>query len=1223
MLHRLSSRSSWTGRPWPIALGIALGCDVDRLRIILLFSTVLGASAVWAQAPPPGGSQPPKSSEAERRRKVSEQDRYKRDAYRFQSEGKLEEAKAVLEKKLALERRLPGDMRVDIVQSLSSLASIHEKLGEQDAARKAWKDVISTRPAASDLTDWRVADARRNLADLDRLNAMTADQRRRMEKARSLGKAFRELYDASKFREAFEKKREESLVRRELQGEDHPDFAANLSELAAIFQVVGSHDEAERLLRAALSIEAKALGERHPQFAADQCQLAMLYFQKGDYAQAERLLTRWAETLGRTLGEDHPEYANSLRWLADICLQRADYARCEEFGLRATAIYKDTFGEVSRGYASCLNTLAGLYRELNDYARAEPTQRAAVDAFRKAVGEGDPEYANALNNLGTIYLDLHDHARAEPALRKGLELTGKTVGVRHPEFAGRLENLGLLYLEMNDLDRAETTLAEAVARFRESVGAESPSYAHGLCSLAALFQEKNDFARAEELYREALKIQKRSMGVDHPTTLRTTVRIGRLLLESGEYTRAERLLEPTLEAIRKTWGEGGELYQMCLFYLAGSHLARGDAAGAEPIQRRALEWSAAVARDTLEVLNERQRLVILRSQRQALEAYLSVALAAKVRPADIYLQVLEWKGRAVAPRPGGRLPSDRPELRPLLEELARVRTELARMAFEPPTDPPQATWQERFDRLRERKEGLESDLASRSALRRRQRQYQNLQPGELAAGLPGGTALIDFLEYIHFSPPERAKGALQPERRLLAFVVRQDCPAELVELGQALAVDQGIAAWRRALKQGRVDALGVASLELRRRVWEPLTPHLTDARSIVIAPDGELLRFPFAALPGSKPSSYLIEDLAIGYVASGRHAVEALAPTSGPAGRGILAVGGVDFRAGPTRSTPSRRPAPPSPLVVPRGIFPQLPATGPEASRACDLFHAAFPDQPTALLTLAEPTEDKLKQRLDGGRWRVVHLATHGFFESPARIANLRSAVGHEGARGFASLSAKTDSKEVTLALAPLLHSGVVLAGAGRDPAERSSGIDVPALPDEDGILTAEEVQVLDLEGCELVVLSACDTALGTVENGQGVLGLQRAFLTAGARAVVASLWKVDDAATSVLMERFYTNLWVKKLPRLEALRQAQLDVLRNPGLVDSRRTDLAKRDLDDPDPDRRQWAEKVLWEMRVMRDIGVTSTAIHGSGHQAAPAASARSDPSLWAAFVLSGDGR
>jgi CHAT domain-containing protein len=92
----------------------------------------------------------------------------------------------------------------------------------------------------------------------------------------------------------------------------------------------------------------------------------------------------------------------------------------------------------------------------------------------------------------------------------------------------------------------------------------------------------------------------------------------------------------------------------------------------------------------------------------------------------------------------------------------------------------------------------------------------------------------------------------------------------------------------------------------------------------------------------------------------------------------------------------------------------------------------------------------------------------------------------------------------------------------------------------EDGVLHAEDVSELDLEGSELVVLSACDTARGEVQSGEGVFGLRRAFVLAGARTVVMSLWKVDDSRTKDLMEKFY-----ERIPRVgghaEALRCAQL----------------------------------------------------------------------------------
>ena len=142
----------------------------------------------------------------------------------------------------------------------------------------------------------------------------------------------------------------------------------------------------------------------------------------------------------------------------------------------------------------------------------------------------------------------------------------------------------------------------------------------------------------------------------------------------------------------------------------------------------------------------------------------------------------------------------------------------------------------------------------------------------------------------------------------------------------------------------------------------------------------------------------------------------------------------------------------------------------------------------------------------------------------------------------------------------PLLLSGVVLSGANLPPETDKLGIETG----RDGILTAEEVVNLDLRNTELVVLSACETGLGKVAGGEGVMGLQRAFSLAGARASIASLWKVDDNATQALMVGFYKNLWVKKLGKLESLRQAQLAMIRgyNPKTGQLRGLNLAGKKL-------------------------------------------------------------
>ncbi len=151
---------------------------------------------------------------------------------------------------------------------------------------------------------------------------------------------------------------------------------------------------------------------------------------------------------------------------------------------------------------------------------------------------------------------------------------------------------------------------------------------------------------------------------------------------------------------------------------------------------------------------------------------------------------------------------------------------------------------------------------------------------------------------------------------------------------------------------------------------------------------------------------------------------------------------------------------------------------------------------------------------------KVLHVASHGFFEE------------------------NTPSGD------PLLASGVVLAGADRNslPSQRPAAESASRTTssEDDGYLTAKEAAQLQLDGTELVVLSACDTASGTIETGEGVYGLQRALTAAGARSTLLSLWKVDDEATAYFMRRYYKLLKAGK-GRREALVAVQEEFRTDP----------------------------------------------------------------------------
>jgi CHAT domain-containing protein/Tfp pilus assembly protein PilF len=1117
--------------------------------------------------------------------------------------GKLDEMAETLGKILAVEREALGELHEDVVRTLCVLGGLQEQRGDLASARKALLQAIAVGERQPNLEDWKIGDIRRALADLDRRAAWTPTQQQRAGESDRLVQLSEPSYERGRYAEGIGFSRRAMEIRGELLGKDHPAYAESLRLLAVGYREVGDYARAEPMFLEALTITRKSLGASHPEHAKPLAELGNLYWATGDYARAEPMLREAAAIRSRAMDAPSLEFAQSLYFLGLLHRDMGDYASAEPALSLAAKCAGTALGAQDRRYAVFLGTLADLYRDVGDYARAEPMYFEALAITRNALGADDPHYGMWLNSLGQLYVDSGDPARAEPMLREAMEIQKKAVGADHPEYAKSLQSLALLY---------HTT---------------------------------GDYARAEAMYLEALNIRKKAK---HPARGANSNNLALLYRDMGEYARAEQLTREAAQAIKTAWGVGHPYYARCLCNLALVYLASGDSARAGPPLREALSILFKFTQGTSSFLGERQRLALNDGYRIALDGYLSVSRSAGASPADLYDHVLGWKG---ATRSGGaedRLARDVPRLAYRVAELAQARVQLANLAFRPPAAGQVETWRRQLDTLRERKEALEAGLArsredyraeleagrlgvdamaaavhadstlvevlrlrelekglAANLTRLRAMYRSDLEAGRLgvdavAAALHGDTALVEFFAYVHFSPPKNGKGRLEKEPRLLAFVLRRGRPVAMVSLGDAHTVVESAQSWRRALDDRNGSALQAAAAELRQRVWEPLRPHLGDARVVLIAPDGGLSFLPLAALPGSKPGSFLIEDLAIGYTASGRHAVEALTSSGGPAGRGLLAVGDIDFRADPGQPGPSARPATFIPLITQRGGFQPLPGTGPEARLARDLFRGAFANQPAELLTRAEPTEAAIKRKLDGGHWRVVHLGTHGFFESPARIAALRAAARREGPFAMSLKAIKPGEDDSDFALAPLVRSGVVLAGGGREPDAGLSDLTRRAPTREDGILTAEEAQSLDLRGTELVVLSACETGLGEGRYGQGVMGLQRAVHAAGARAVVASLWKVDDAATSVLMEQFYTNLWVKKMPKLEALRQAQITVLKNPGLVRARQAELAKR------------------------GIGEKAEKLPQGGKVSAPGADGqRSNPSLWAAFVMSGDWR
>jgi CHAT domain-containing protein len=578
----------------------------------------------------------------------------------------------------------------------------------------------------------------------------------------------------------------------------------------------------------------------------------------------------------------------------------------------------------------------------------------------------------------------------------------------------------------------------------------------------------------------------------------------------------------------KLYPQGHPHLATSLTNLGGLLWARGQGTAAERRLRQALAMSQGLARAFADTAAEAPALNFLASLPAARDAYLALT-AGQPSAAARRTYGLLWRGKAALTRVlEGRhrlLRAAGPDTRRQVRELQQVRSSLATLLVAPAggadKDRPR-----RLRRLTRRKEELEKELARSLPALARRKELATASPAALARALPRRAAFLDLLRYRTWEVKEHRFGPA----RYVAFVLARGRSVRRVELGPASPIEKALGRWRQDISRDRPRA---AATKLRRLLWRPLAKHLPkETKTVYLSPDGALSALPWAALPGRKKGTVLLERYAFALVPHGPFLLEQLRqPAPRPKAGVLLALGGVRYDRDPR---PLQQPAKDLPALQPpqrggkTGPWPYLPSTAHELDQVADLAGRRRPAPRLVRLSGARAGAVEVLARLPQARW--AHLATHGFFAAPRSDVRKHLYDRRDFLLGVGA------ERRGAAARSPLALSGLVLAGANR----KGAG----------GILTAEVIVGLNLSGLELAVLSACETGLGEAASGEGVFGLQRAFHLAGTRSVVASLWRVDDRATAALMALFYHHLWKKKLPPLEALRQAQLELYRHPRAV-------------------------------------------------------------------------
>jgi CHAT domain-containing protein len=1072
--------------------------------------------------------------------------------------GRYAEAIARGEQALALRESVHGGAHPDVATCLHWLGAHHLLRGNPVRAEPLLQRALALREAALGPHHPEVAQTLNTLANLYLLQ---------------------ELYD-----------RAEPLYQRALAigeaalGKHHPRVAEALHGLAEVYASQYLFARAEPLYTRALAIREAALGKHHPEVATSLSALAKLSSVQGRFARAEPLEARALAIREAALGRSHPEVATSLRTLASLYRRQGLRARAEPLDARALAIWEETLQNNPPDVAEALFALALHYRIQGWFARAGPLLQRALSLQETALGKDHLLVAHSLLPLASFYRQQGLYGRAEPLYERALPILEATLGKNHSTVAIALLEVASLYEAQGAYDQARALYERVLAMDTPGLSEEHAIFADSLSAMANVYVAQGLYGQAEPLYARVLKTLEARLGGNHPVFAMRLRDLAHLYQVQGFHHRAEPLLARAL-AIQEA-GLGGSEPEVArsLNHLANAYSTQGLYARARPLHQRALAIQEAtlgrnspslaatltplavglLAEHRLdEALPLFSRAFTLSEQRlrqEALgfsEARLSGFLQylrtdeerlyalLRAHPGDARVRrlalgaALLLKGRSVEESAAISRTIYRglgAQDRDAFERLRGLRTQLAQLSLQGPGSLSLPAYHQRLETLSTQAAALETDLARRSAPLRALAALP--PPSEIvdrvAAALPRDSALVEFISY-RDRPLVPTPGASEPALRYLALVLFPDASIRFQDLGPAEPIDRAASHLRDALAN-RDAVFHVSAQALYQLAFQPLLPLLEETRRLFLSPDGQLALVPFAALHDGQ--RFLVDAFDFTYLPSGKHLLPR--PQEGAALGSVVVFADPDFRATSLPALPfSQEDAPAlATRSLPGGAFfstlrealasrawalTPLPGSREEAHAIQRLLHQA------QLFLGAEATKQRLLDLPPPG---ILHLATHGFFLEDAPTPRDSRAVVQFGALGEDAPAPSPPD--------PLLRSGLVLAGA-LAPASSGSTPAAPPPPDT-ALVTALELAGLDLWGTQLVVLSACDTGRGDVKLGQGVYGLRRAFLVAGAETVVMSLWKVNDETTRMLMEAYYRHLLAGR-GRASALREAMREL--------------------------------------------------------------------------------
>lgn len=1002
--------------------------------------------------------------------------------------------------------------------AMNNKAALLQQSGDLRGAEKIYREALSALTKENDQDKLVVAETEQNLAVIlteqarfDEAIVLLDDALRVLQKevkaqpskmAACQNKKALTLLKAGKFNDA-QKIYEQSI--QTLQDEVSTEWIVANNGLSVVFQQMGNFEKADSVVQQIFAAYDQGITEDMT-FASVLNNFAALKQVEGHLLTSRDLLQQAANITRKNSGTFNLSYATALENIAFVNLQMGELQPAKNAIDSVLLLTEKLVGENSEEYASALINLGRYYQYAGEFAKAEPQFKRAIVILEKSSTGTQGEKIRATNGLATFYLTMGNYEEAEPLYNRSRKLIESQFGSKHAEYSTTLQNLATLYQLQGKFREAEALLLRSLEIDKTTFGDAHPQYGISLQNLATVYQKQGEFVKAQPLLEQVLHITENSVGKDHPSYSITLSNLAALYQDTRQPEKAEKAWRESVAIRKRILGENHPDYARSLYGLATIAFAKGELAEAKTLYETVVAKYLEQIRENFPSMSEKEKGAFYAKIKPVFDTYQDFCVqyysrnrqdvnAGRVLKElyDIQLATKAILLNATNKVRSRILASGDTDLVKTFQQWISLKEEVLR--YYTLSEEERKTQAVDINALQQGANDLEKSLSSKSELFKSQFDQQIIQTEQVAASLKADEAAVEII---------RLKRKFETDSvYYVGLVVKPNNPVpSLVIWPYGTKLETRFYRYHRnTIKFKYADSLSY------KHFWQPLQTPLEGVRHVYLSSDGIFNKVNANTLRNPKTNEWVLDNFSLGLV-SNTSEVYIQKQTKMSASNAAYLFGAVDFNGGVQVATTTRSLA--RSYGFTDNVIPNLPATEKEVDEIGNLL--AQQKWSANRFKTSDASEANLK-KLDNPT--LIHIATHGYFMSDVDMDD-------------------REGDEATFFNNPLLRSGILLAGAAqrRESASIESG--------EDGALSAYEAMNLYLDNTDLVVLSACETGLGEVRNGEGVYGLQRSFLVAGSKAVMMSLWQVDDVATQELMVKFY-SLWLSTGNRQEAFRQAQI----------------------------------------------------------------------------------